>query len=169
MTAPDRRHAASSVVQIALLSGLPASLPAGAWTPSFPGRRWSEWSLARLLVRRVLAAPVAEFAQLDPVRRVPPRLVGLVIAPFAVFASQRHCDADISASHSNLDCSARLLRAFTRQNPGPRREAEPRIASRGRWRSDAREAPLKSLRDRIPRQIDSIRYGEGFFRIRSRP
>ncbi len=36
MTAPDRRHAASSVAQIALLFGLPASLPGDAWTSSSP-------------------------------------------------------------------------------------------------------------------------------------
>src|SRR5262245_60993109 len=35
MTAPDRRHAASSVAQIALLFGLPASLPGNAWVASF--------------------------------------------------------------------------------------------------------------------------------------
>ena len=34
MTAPDRRHAASSVARIALLFGLPASLPGDAWTSS---------------------------------------------------------------------------------------------------------------------------------------
>ncbi len=34
MTGPDRRHAASSVAQIALLFGLPASLPGNAWTSS---------------------------------------------------------------------------------------------------------------------------------------
>jgi glycogen debranching enzyme len=34
MTAPDRRHAASSVARIALLFGLPASLPGNAWTSS---------------------------------------------------------------------------------------------------------------------------------------
>src|ERR1700755_1751410 len=35
MRAPDRRHAASSVAQIALLFGLPASLPGDAWVTSF--------------------------------------------------------------------------------------------------------------------------------------
>ena len=59
--------------------------------------------LARLLVRGVVAAPAAELAQLDPVRRVTPRLVGLIVPPLAVFASQRHRDADISASHFSLD------------------------------------------------------------------
>src|SRR6188472_55620 len=99
MTAPDRRHTASSVAQIALLFGLPASLPGGAWTSSFPGRPRSEWSLARLLVRRVVSAPVAKLAQLDAIRRVSPGLICLIVAPLAVFASQRHRNADISASH----------------------------------------------------------------------
>src|SRR5262245_34615274 len=136
MTAPDRRHTSSSVAQIALLFGLPASLSADAWTASFPGPRWSEWSLARLLVRGVLAAPATEFAHLDPVGRVPPRLVGLVVAPFAVFASQRHCDADISASHLSLDC----FRAVTNENPGPRHEAEGKD-SEPRWETTRGSGP----------------------------
>jgi glycogen debranching enzyme len=37
MTGPDRRHAASSVAQIALLFGLPASWPGAAWTSSSRG------------------------------------------------------------------------------------------------------------------------------------
>ncbi len=37
MTGPDRRHAASSVARIALLFGLPASLPGNAWTSSSGG------------------------------------------------------------------------------------------------------------------------------------
>lgn len=126
MTAPDRRRTASSVAQIALLSGLPASLSAGAWTSSFPGPRWSERSLASLLVRRVLAAPAAEFAHLDPVGRVSPRLVGLVVTPFAVSACQRHCDADISASHSN----PRLFYApLQDKTPGRGARLRARIAS----------------------------------------
>ena len=40
MTAPDQRHAASSVARIALLFGLPASLPGAAWASSFPGQRF---------------------------------------------------------------------------------------------------------------------------------
>jgi len=39
MTGPDHHHAASSVVRMALLFGLPASLPGGAWPASFPGER----------------------------------------------------------------------------------------------------------------------------------
>lgn len=66
-----------------------------------------------------MAAPAAVLAHLDPVRRVPPRLVGLVIAPLAVFASQRHRNADISASHRSPRCE----RVVTEENPGPRREA----------------------------------------------
>src|SRR5680860_1927702 len=44
----------------------------------------SHLPLPRLLVRRVLAAPAAVLAQADPVRRVSPGLVGLVVAPLAV-------------------------------------------------------------------------------------
>src|SRR5262249_11169388 len=49
--------------------------------------------LPRLLVRGVMAAPAAVLAHLDPVRRISPRLVGLVVAPLALFASQRHRNA----------------------------------------------------------------------------
>ena len=85
--------------------------------------RW----LPGLLVRRVVAAPAAELAQLDAVRRVAPRLVRLVVAPLAFFASQRHRDADISASHVS---SFTYGRPFTKENPGPKREAGRRIAVR---------------------------------------
>jgi hypothetical protein len=57
-------------------------------------------------MRRVAAAPPAELAQLDSVRRVAPRLIRLIVAPLAVFASQRHRDADISASHLLPRCVA---------------------------------------------------------------
>src|SRR3954453_10559039 len=46
MTAPDRRHAASSVAPIALLFGLPASLPGDAWVTSF-GRCFNPFPLSR--------------------------------------------------------------------------------------------------------------------------
>jgi hypothetical protein len=49
-----------------------------------------------------MTAPAAELAHLDPVRRVSPGLVRLVIPSLAVFASQSHRNADISASHSFL-------------------------------------------------------------------
>src|SRR5665811_57128 len=44
MTAPDRRHTASSVVQIALLFGLPASLSGVACVSSFPGLPSPQWA-----------------------------------------------------------------------------------------------------------------------------
>jgi hypothetical protein len=49
-----------------------------------------------------MPAPAAELPQLDTIRRIAPGLIGLVIAAFAVFASQGHRDADISASHFPL-------------------------------------------------------------------
>jgi hypothetical protein len=78
-------------------------------------------------MRRVLAAPATELAQLNPIRRVAPRLVCLVIASLAVFASHRYRDADISASHFSLD----YLRAITRKNPGPRHEADSKNSALG--------------------------------------
>src|SRR5918996_840587 len=53
--------------------------------------------LAGLFVRRVAPTPAAVLAQLDPVGRVTPRLVGLVVAPFALFASESHGDSHFSA------------------------------------------------------------------------
>jgi hypothetical protein len=47
----------------------------------------------------VATAPATELAHLDPVRIVAPVLVRLVIAPLAVFASERNRDSDVSASH----------------------------------------------------------------------
>jgi hypothetical protein len=55
--------------------------------------------LPGLLMRGVVTTPAAELAHLDAIRRVPPGLVGLVIPSLALFASHRHRDADISASH----------------------------------------------------------------------
>jgi hypothetical protein len=49
-----------------------------------------------------MATPATELAQLDAIRRVAPGLIGLVIPSLAVFASQGHRDADISASHCFL-------------------------------------------------------------------
>src|ERR1700749_926701 len=40
--------------------------------------------LPGLFVRRVVPAPATELTQLDPVGRITPRLVGLIIAPLAV-------------------------------------------------------------------------------------
>ena len=51
--------------------------------------------LASLLVRGVAAAPAAVLAHLDPVRRVPPRLVRLVVAALALLASEGHADSHV--------------------------------------------------------------------------
>src|SRR6476646_8392745 len=90
-------------------------------------------------MRRMGFAPAAELAQLDAIRRISPGRVCLIIAPLAVFASQRHRDADISASHRSLD----YLRAVTRENPGPKREAVARIEPRERQRSAPSTRPVE--------------------------
>src|ERR1700742_1541601 len=84
--------------------------------------------LPGLFVRGVVPAPATELAQLDSVRRITPRLVGLIIPPLAIFASQRHRDADISASHlspQQVPCPKALV---TKENLGPKPEAWTRIA-----------------------------------------
>jgi hypothetical protein len=57
---------------------------------------------ARLLVRRVLAAPAAVLAKLNPVRVVALRLLGLVVPPLALFACERHGDTNVSACHGSF-------------------------------------------------------------------
>src|SRR3954452_6726530 len=60
--------------------------------------------LAGLPVARVRAAPLAELAQGDAIRRVALGLVGLVIAPLALLAGEGHSDAHVSAGHEALPC-----------------------------------------------------------------
>jgi hypothetical protein len=57
---------------------------------------------------RVLAAPTAVLAHLDPIRIVALGLLGLIVAPLAVLAGERYRDSDISASHGS---SAFMMRA----------------------------------------------------------
>ena len=118
--------------------GLTAAVAAGALSLfGFAGAllrlalcaRFGHQPLPSLLVRRVLAAPAAVLAQLNSVRRVSPRLVGLIIAPLAVFASQRHRDADISASHASPRCRTTPLQEKT---PGRSARLTRRIALNGR-------------------------------------
>src|SRR5581483_4118497 len=69
--------------------------------------------LARLPVGRVRAAPAAVLLQLDPVRRVPPRLVRLVVAPPALGAGERDRDSGSGFRHgfSTLSCSRAKIAA----------------------------------------------------------
>src|SRR5581483_7185684 len=55
--------------------------------------------LPRLPVHGVAAAPAAVLLELDAVRRVPLRLLRLVVAPLALGAGERDCDSD-SGCHS---------------------------------------------------------------------
>src|SRR5271156_2734276 len=121
---------------VVLRPRLSAALGAGAFLLlGFPGAAFClalcagfrHGPLPGLFVRGVLPAPATELAQLDTVGRVTPRLVGLIIATLAVFASHRHRDADIPASHLSpqVPCPKALV---TKENPGPRREAPSRIA-----------------------------------------
>src|SRR5690349_602606 len=50
--------------------------------------------LPRLPVGRVTAAPAAVLVELDPVGRVPLRLVRLIDPPLALGAGERDCDSD---------------------------------------------------------------------------
>ena len=57
---------------------------------------------ASLFVRGVLPAPAAVLAKLNPIRVVPLRLLGLVVAPLAVLACEGHGDSNVSASHGSF-------------------------------------------------------------------
>src|SRR4051794_17635360 len=61
--------------------------------------RLARHELARLPVRRVLPAPAAVLAELDPVRGVPLRLVGLVVAPLALGAGEGDRNSDSALGH----------------------------------------------------------------------
>jgi len=111
--------------------------------PGVPGHE-ADHLLTSLLVRSVAAAPAAELAQLDSIRAVSPRLVGLVVAALAVFACKRHRDAYLSASHfSYADAvtekrSGRRARRNRAKNSVP-----PRLASHGK---DPRNAKAPRIR-----------------------
>jgi hypothetical protein len=57
---------------------------------------------AGLLVGRVLPAPAAVLAKLNPVRVVALRLLGLVVPPLALLACEGHGDSNVSASHGSF-------------------------------------------------------------------
>src|SRR5579862_2009059 len=54
---------------------------------------------ASLPVRGVLPAPAAVLPELDPVRRVPLRFVGLVVAPLALGTGERDRNSDSGLGH----------------------------------------------------------------------
>jgi hypothetical protein len=49
----------------------------------------------------VLAAPAAVLAELDPTRIVPLRLLGLVVPPLAILASEGHGDSNVAGHRSS--------------------------------------------------------------------
>jgi len=57
---------------------------------------------AGLLVGRVLPAPAAVLAKLNPIRVVALRLLGLVVTPLALLACEGHGDSNVSASHGSF-------------------------------------------------------------------
>src|SRR5437763_10406119 len=106
--------------------------------------------LARLAVRRVLAAPAAVLAQLETVRRVPLGLVALVVAALALLAGESDRDPDVSSCHRSGESSAGLvLRSGAPALPirasRPARRAPPRPADRtaSRRSGAARRVPRR--------------------------
>ncbi len=105
--------------------------------------------LARLLVRGVLAAPAAVLAHLDPVRRVSPRLVRLVVAPFALLAGEGYCDSDVSASHLLLKSSWAARQTESLQKKDLRRHPTRRATTRGAEKDSATRR-IRRLEPRAP-------------------
>src|SRR5439155_4055263 len=71
---------------------------------------------ARLFVTRVLLAPTAVLAHLDPVRIVALRLLCLIVASLALVTRERHGDSHVSPGH----CSSVVLgmrRARRKKDP----------------------------------------------------
>ena len=90
--------------------------------------------LAGLLMRGVLATPAAVLAQLDSVRRIPPRLVRLVVAPLALLTREGDGDAYVSASH--------LTSSAPEAETGPNQKKDPGADARGwpKYSESPREA-----------------------------
>src|SRR5829696_1760662 len=97
-----------------------AASPSGGLVPR--GLTCARPALARFLVRRVLAAPAAVLAELDPVRIVALGLLGLVVAPLALLAGEGHGDSDVSAGH-RLPRLARPERSARRRSSASRTSA----------------------------------------------
>src|SRR2546423_7482109 len=77
-------------------------------------------ALSGLPVGRVPAAPAAVLLELDAVRRVPLRLLGLVVAPLALGAGERDPNSD-SGCHLFSSCSE-----YARSSGGRGRTSHPR-------------------------------------------
>jgi hypothetical protein len=54
-------------------------------------------------MRRVLAAPTAVLAELNPVRIVPLALLCLIVTPLAFLAGEGYGDSYVSASHGSWE------------------------------------------------------------------
>ena len=116
------------------LLGLPAMGAVTVRRPACRFRRDAEPWLARLLMGRMPPAEAAILRELDPVRRVPLRLLRLVVAPLAVLARQRNQHADTGLSHWG-----RLLGSRA-PGPAPIRQdtRDPRRATPSAGAADAR-------------------------------
>src|SRR5262249_40618226 len=87
--------------------------------------------LAGLLMWGMAAAPAAEFAQLDPVRRVPPGLVRLIVAALALLAGEGHADSNVRGHFSSTSLRCRqLLCGRTEKNPRPQARGGPKNSDR---------------------------------------
>src|SRR2546423_6375959 len=78
-------------------------------------------ALSGLPVGRVPAAPAAVLLEFDAVRRVPLRLLGLVVAPLALGAGERNPNSD-SGCHLFSSCSE-----YARSSGGGARSSRTRL------------------------------------------
>src|SRR5215210_1530714 len=98
--------------------------------------------LARLLVCGVVTAPAAVLAQLDPVGRISPRLIRLIVAPLALLTCEGDSDSYVSAGHSSLWFAGQLA------PPSEKRPLVQPVRRDPRWLPNiARRASFADLRD----------------------
>src|SRR4029079_10613036 len=86
---------------------------------------------AGLLMWGVPSAPTTELPDLDPVRRVAPGLVRLVVAALALFAGECHADANVRGHFSSTSLGSKK-RGRTEKNPRPQARGEPKNSAQAR-------------------------------------
>jgi hypothetical protein len=73
----------------------------------------------------VPAAPTTVLPDLDPVRRIPPGLVRLIVAALALLTGERYADSNVRGHVSSTYFGAEYA-AGQKKTPGPRPEVRPK-------------------------------------------
>src|SRR5579885_3169182 len=112
-------HASATKFARRRSAGAAAGSRRGARLAAARSWRISAISSSSLPVRRVPPAPAAVLPELDPVGRIPLRLVGLVVAPLALGAGERDRNSDSGLGHVSPGNS--VLRGRLTHRPGPQK------------------------------------------------